>query len=201
MPSGQSPANQDKAAHSITTAPPRRGTWRITKLQVSVQLVARERLLTTRRSRLHQILTIPTLFQPFDPGWLLRSSISPRSHRNRRTTADPGLGIDVGLGIDIRIDIRIHYPETRPWVVSSSAGPRRNHDFLYATTPLPGALRGQSGRTRQGRLLALCIVKQFIRNVRAAKTIADERTVIYKESAAIRASFKDERGDRDHNIR
>ncbi|KAK3327942.1 adaptin N terminal region-domain-containing protein [Cercophora scortea] len=42
-------------------------------------------------------------------------------------------------------------------------------------------------------------LKQFIRNVRAAKTIADERTVIQKESAAIRASFREESGD--HNVR
>ena len=38
-------------------------------------------------------------------------------------------------------------------------------------------------------------VKQFIRNVRAAKTIADERAVVQKESAAIRASFREESGD------
>lgn len=43
------------------------------------------------------------------------------------------------------------------------------------------------------------VVKQFIRNVRAAKTIADERAVIQKESAAIRASFREESGD--HNVR
>ncbi|KAK8058383.1 AP-1 complex subunit gamma-1 [Apiospora phragmitis] len=42
-------------------------------------------------------------------------------------------------------------------------------------------------------------LKQFIRNVRAAKTIADERAVIQKESASIRASFREESGD--HNIR
>lgn len=42
-------------------------------------------------------------------------------------------------------------------------------------------------------------MKQFIRNVRAAKTIADERAVIQKESAAIRASFREE--THDHNIR
>ncbi|KAL1297160.1 hypothetical protein AAFC00_004736 [Neodothiora populina] len=42
-------------------------------------------------------------------------------------------------------------------------------------------------------------LKQFIRNVRAAKTIADERAVVQKESAAIRASFREESGD--HNIR
>lgn len=42
-------------------------------------------------------------------------------------------------------------------------------------------------------------VKQFIRNVRAAKTIADERAVIQKESAAIRASFREE--THDHNVR
>lgn len=35
-------------------------------------------------------------------------------------------------------------------------------------------------------------LKQFIRNVRAAKTIADERAVVQKESAAIRASFREE---------
>lgn len=42
-------------------------------------------------------------------------------------------------------------------------------------------------------------VKQFIRNVRAAKTIADERAVIQKESAAIRASFREE--SHDHQVR
>ncbi|KAL2043178.1 hypothetical protein N7G274_004238 [Stereocaulon virgatum] len=42
-------------------------------------------------------------------------------------------------------------------------------------------------------------LKQFIRNVRASKTIADERSVVQKESAAIRASFREESGD--HNIR
>ncbi|KAL9055352.1 MAG: hypothetical protein Q9206_003179 [Seirophora lacunosa] len=42
-------------------------------------------------------------------------------------------------------------------------------------------------------------VKQFIRNVRASKTIADERGVVQKESAAIRASFREESGD--HNVR
>ncbi|KEY64812.1 hypothetical protein S7711_09144, partial [Stachybotrys chartarum IBT 7711] len=45
----------------------------------------------------------------------------------------------------------------------------------------------------------LYVVKQFIRNVRAAKTIADERAVIQKESAAIRASFRED--GHDHNIR
>lgn len=38
-------------------------------------------------------------------------------------------------------------------------------------------------------------VKQFIRSVRASKTIADERAVVQKESAAIRASFREESGD------
>ncbi|PGH10412.1 AP-1 complex subunit gamma-1 [Blastomyces parvus] len=42
-------------------------------------------------------------------------------------------------------------------------------------------------------------LKQFIRNVRASKTIADERSVIQKESAAIRASFREESAD--SNIR
>ncbi|KLJ11389.1 hypothetical protein EMPG_09694 [Blastomyces silverae] len=42
-------------------------------------------------------------------------------------------------------------------------------------------------------------LKQFIRNVRASKTIADERSVIQKESAAIRASFREE--STDSNIR
>ncbi|TDZ34647.1 AP-1 complex subunit gamma-1 [Colletotrichum trifolii] len=43
------------------------------------------------------------------------------------------------------------------------------------------------------------MMKQFIRNVRAAKTIADERAVIQKESASIRASFREESGD--HSVR
>ncbi|KAK3940793.1 adaptin N terminal region-domain-containing protein [Diplogelasinospora grovesii] len=42
-------------------------------------------------------------------------------------------------------------------------------------------------------------LKQFIRNVRAAKTIADERAVIQKESASIRASFREE--SNDHSVR
>ncbi|KAK4467077.1 adaptin N terminal region-domain-containing protein [Cladorrhinum samala] len=42
-------------------------------------------------------------------------------------------------------------------------------------------------------------LKQFIRNVRAAKTIADERAVIQKESASIRASFREESAD--HSVR
>jgi hypothetical protein len=46
---------------------------------------------------------------------------------------------------------------------------------------------------------AIPAVKQFIRNVRAAKTIADERAVIQKESASIRASFREESGD--HSVR
>ncbi|CAL5867426.1 uncharacterized protein PFLUO_LOCUS1645 [Penicillium psychrofluorescens] len=41
----------------------------------------------------------------------------------------------------------------------------------------------------------MVLVKQFIRNVRSAKTIADERAVIQKESAAIRASFREESHD------
>lgn len=40
-------------------------------------------------------------------------------------------------------------------------------------------------------------VKQFIRNVRASKTIADERAVVQKESAAIRASFREESHNSD----
>jgi len=42
-------------------------------------------------------------------------------------------------------------------------------------------------------------LKQLIRNVRAAKTIADERAVIQKESASIRASFREESAD--HSVR
>ncbi|KAF1984022.1 DNA II binding protein 1 [Aulographum hederae CBS 113979] len=42
-------------------------------------------------------------------------------------------------------------------------------------------------------------LKTFIRNVRAAKTIADERAVVQKESAAIRASFREE--SHDSNVR
>ncbi|KAK4997968.1 clathrin associated protein complex large subunit [Elasticomyces elasticus] len=38
-------------------------------------------------------------------------------------------------------------------------------------------------------------LKQFIRNVRASKTIADERAVVQKESAAIRSSFRNESHD------
>ncbi|KAI5306272.1 clathrin associated protein complex large subunit, partial [Ascosphaera pollenicola] len=47
---------------------------------------------------------------------------------------------------------------------------------------------------------AMTSLKQFIRNVRAAKTIADERSVVQKESAAIRASFREEHHT-DSNLR
>lgn len=50
-----------------------------------------------------------------------------------------------------------------------------------------------------GRPTNVSKVKQFIRNVRASKTIADERAVVQKESAAIRASFREE--SHDSNIR
>lgn len=70
--------------------------------------------------------------------------------------------------------------------------PVAQHEFLYDEAPLylcrwPGADLGDTP------------VKQFIRNVRAAKTIADERAVIQKESASIRASFREESGD--HSVR
>ncbi|KAI5788306.1 adaptin N terminal region-domain-containing protein [Geopyxis carbonaria] len=42
-------------------------------------------------------------------------------------------------------------------------------------------------------------LKQFIRAVRSTKTLQDERSVVQKESAAIRASFREESGDQ--NIR
>jgi AP-1 complex subunit gamma-1 len=50
-------------------------------------------------------------------------------------------------------------------------------------------------RLPAGFIYSQLTVKQFIRNVRAAKTIADERAVIQKESAAIRASFREESHD------
>ena len=65
-------------------------------------------------------------------------------------------------------------------------GPRdQHHDFLYACRSPPSLdLETETWP-----------VKQFIRNVRAAKTIADERAVVQKESAAIRASFREESHD------
>ena len=41
------------------------------------------------------------------------------------------------------------------------------------------------------------LVKQFIRAVRSTKTLQDERSVVQKESAAIRASFREESGDQN----
>ncbi|KAG4306588.1 hypothetical protein PORY_000576 [Pneumocystis oryctolagi] len=41
-------------------------------------------------------------------------------------------------------------------------------------------------------------LKQFIKSVRASKTAADERSVIQKESAAIRASFREESNNHYH---
>jgi hypothetical protein len=65
---------------------------------------------------------------------------------------------------------------------------KRHHEFSYASlyqTP--------------GTPADVVKVKQFIRNVRASKTIADERAVVQKESAAIRASFREE--SHDSNVR
>lgn len=52
-----------------------------------------------------------------------------------------------------------------------------------------------SATSTQPAIADVSTVKQFIRNVRASKTIADERAVVQKESAAIRASFREESGD------
>jgi len=69
-----------------------------------------------------------------------------------------------------------------------------HHGFLYAAPKLLASPLITAWLTSP-----TCVVKQFIRNVRAAKTIADERAVIQKESAAIRASFREE--SHDHNVR
>lgn len=58
----------------------------------------------------------------------------------------------------------------------------------------PNNLRNHNGVPAAGTMSSL---KQFIRNVRAAKTIADERAVVQKESAAIRASFREESHNSD----
>ena len=69
-------------------------------------------------------------------------------------------------------------------------GPRGHRNgFLYA----------KHHSTRSYEHVLRITVKQFIRNVRAAKTIADERAVVQKESAAIRASFREE--SHDSNVR
>lgn len=62
-------------------------------------------------------------------------------------------------------------------------GSAQQDDFSWVPPP-------ERGRVSDG-----FPVKQFIRNVRASKTIADERAVVQKESAAIRASFREESGD------
>ena len=75
---------------------------------------------------------------------------------------------------------RTHQPPSTP----------HHYEFPYAVPPL---LR------RLSILTGIITVKQFIRNVRAAKTIADERAVVQKESAAIRSSFREE--SHDSNVR
>ncbi|RMZ66499.1 AP-1 complex subunit gamma-1 [Pyrenophora seminiperda CCB06] len=72
---------------------------------------------------------------------------------------------------------------------------------------LEGIWRGQAisrrhimvGGSYDRRLEQITARPAFIRNVRAAKTIADERAVVQKESAAIRASFREE--SHDSNVR
>ncbi|KAI8285964.1 AP-1 complex subunit gamma-1 [Colletotrichum sp. SAR11_240] len=70
-----------------------------------------------------------------------------------------------------------------------------------ATRPFQHLDAGDSRNesSRRACILVHFTLKQFIRNVRAAKTIADERAVIQKESASIRASFREESGD--HSVR
>jgi len=81
-----------------------------------------------------------------------------------------------------RLPCPLPTPTLRWW------GPRGHHnDFAYA--------RHRTARCTH--VLSSHAVKQFIRNVRAAKTIADERAVVQKESAAIRASFREESHDSD----
>ncbi|RMZ77775.1 hypothetical protein DV737_g4185, partial [Chaetothyriales sp. CBS 132003] len=62
----------------------------------------------------------------------------------------------------------------------------------------PAYVMAQSASAAE-RCSAARLFKQFIRNVRASKTIADERAVVQKESAAIRASFREE--PHDSNVR
>ncbi|KAJ6444186.1 AP-1 complex subunit gamma-1 [Purpureocillium lavendulum] len=73
------------------------------------------------------------------------------------------------------------------------SSPLPQDELLCDAAPFPAAR--VAGLTQLGS----SAVKQFIRNVRAAKTIADERAVIQKESAAIRASFREESAD--HGVR
>ncbi|KAH7178504.1 glycosyl hydrolase family 47-domain-containing protein [Fusarium sp. MPI-SDFR-AT-0072] len=84
------------------------------------------------------------------------------------------------------------------WVLNTEAHPLSRPDVNIDQTAQPLGLSSQDEFPGLP-LLFLGIVKQFIRNVRAAKTIADERAVIQKESAAIRASFREE--SHDPNIR
>lgn len=58
-----------------------------------------------------------------------------------------------------------------------------NHQNIHAYTPTNYSLAKKD--TKMGSL------KLFVKAVRKAKTIADERTVVRKESAAIRTSFRD----------
>lgn len=66
----------------------------------------------------------------------------------------------------------------------------RHDEFLYVLH-----CTDATGRLRLACQSLLRAVKTFIRNVRATKTIADERAVVQKESAAIRASFREESHD------
>lgn len=59
--------------------------------------------------------------------------------------------------------------------------------------------RGPSTHVRNARLViqSMASLRSFIKSVRAAKTLSDERNIIQKESAAIRTSFRDERTSRN----
>ncbi|KAM0438918.1 hypothetical protein ACHAPT_001679 [Fusarium lateritium] len=96
------------------------------------------------------------------------------------------------------------HPLSRPDVhidkTAQPLGRSPQDEFPYgADVPALRAISPRLDRTRTYFVFLPGAVKQFIRNVRAAKTIADERAVIQKESAAIRASFREE--SHDHNIR
>ncbi|PKS11636.1 hypothetical protein jhhlp_001787 [Lomentospora prolificans] len=111
----------------------------------------------------------------------------------------PGLSPISKTYLDLIVYHRIQCGQFRCYISVSlvpqpSIGGSGHHGFLYEHF---GFLLHPSCPVTDPVLNRL--VKQFIRSVRAAKTIADERAVIQKESAAIRASFREE--SHDHNVR
>lgn len=130
------------------------------------------------------------LFKP-SPSSRAKKPGRPKSRAHNKAQSRPAASLsDVlpALSSSPLADF-IDFPSIRPFPFLTPSGGCGRHVVPYV------ARRPSSPDDGDPLTPTRSTVKQFIRNVRSAKTIADERAVIQKESAAIRASFREESHD------